>query len=80
MKEALKAVLAVTCLLGGAALIAGGLPVAAFDVMYMAWGSVVGSGRGRTPTNRPSRSACRLPPMLGRLANVAGCREVGREE
>jgi hypothetical protein len=46
VKEALKAVLAVTCLLGGAALIVGGLPVAAFDIMYMAWGSVVGSGGG----------------------------------
>jgi hypothetical protein len=44
VKEALKAVLAVTCLLGGAALIVGGLPVAAFDIMYMAWGSVLGSG------------------------------------
>jgi hypothetical protein len=42
MKEALKALMAVTCLLGGAALIVGGLLAAAFDIMYMAWGSVVG--------------------------------------
>jgi hypothetical protein len=46
MKEALKALMAVTCLLGGAALIVGGLLAAAFDIMYMAWGSVVGSGGG----------------------------------
>ena len=47
MREALKALLAVQCLLGGgAALIGGGLLVVVFDIIYMAWAGAVGSGGG----------------------------------